>query len=401
MNSIEKHSKPKSAIASLVNKSLDLSDKLTTTPPPTTTLIQIEDPLIQDLADKLKKSNPIPTENNDLIDLNVTPPPLIISKSLNDLDKLESSSSLSPSQNDNSNQLIQELRNALNKKSTDKLDTENNDTPTPLLVPVVVRRERISNIRDEESSSSSLTEEQINVIAKYLDPANSISTETSSDELDSDLSMSKNNESLNNSDLMIDNSLNNNNNTNKKPLILPKPKNLTKSTNNNEIIAKVQLRNDKTSNRSNSNSSLTGSTNTKSKPIHSEYGYLCKIAIDNKNEKNSNNLERKYFTLNSDNTLSVYSNQNEYSSSSIINCLIINLSSYQIKNIDDTSFGLEKIKLNESIITNQHENNNNDEKSTKKLNIIKNLFEFNYEIKFASKDSKYELFYTSILKIQI
>jgi hypothetical protein len=128
---------------------------------------------------------------------------------------------------------------------------------------------------------------------------------------------------------------------------------------------------------------------------------LCKIAIDNKNEKNSNNLERKYFTLNSDNTLSVYSNQNEYSSSSIINCLIINLSSYQIKNIDDTSFGLEKIKLNESIITNQHENNNNDEKSTKKLNIIKNLFEFNYEIKFASKDSKYELFYTSILKIQI
>lgn len=377
-----------------------MSDKLTTPPPPpSTTLIQIEDPLIQDLAEKLKKSNPI-TENNDLIDLNVTIPPLI-SKSLNDLDKLESSSSLSPSQNDNSNQLIQELRNALNKKSTDKLDTENNDTPTPLLVPVVVRRERISNIRDEESSSSSLTEEQINVIAKYLDPANSISTETSSDELDSDLSMSKNNESLNNSDLIIDNSLNNKNNTNKKPLILPKPTSLTKLTNNNnEIITKVQLRNDKMTNRSNSNSSLTGSNNTKSKPIHSEYGYLCKIAIDNKNEKNLNNLERKYFTLNSDNTLSVYSNQNEYSSSSITNCLIINLSSYQIKNIDDTSFGLEKTKLNESIITNQHENNN-DEKSTKKLNIIKNLFEFNYEIKFTSKDSKYELFYILILKIQI
>jgi hypothetical protein len=69
---------------------------------------------------------------------------------------------------------------------------------------------------------------------------------------------------------------------------------------------------------------------------------------------------------------------------------------YQLNHINDTSFGLEKVtpNNNNSNVSNelidQHSNNENEliVSSKNKLSKIKNLFEFNYELKFTSKDSK-------------
>ena len=65
---------------------------------------------------------------------------------------------------------------------------------------------------------------------------------------------------------------------------------------------------------------------------------------------------------------------------------------YQLNPINETSFGLEKvtpINNNNSSLGNESTNHHsNSEDSKTKLSRIKNLFEFNYELKFTNKDSK-------------
>lgn len=208
-------------------------------------------------------------------------------------------------------------------KQASDLEEENNKANSSSPPPVVVRREPISRTpKEEDSSSSSLTEEQINLLGKYLEPTCDISnSETSGDEQDnndsSDISakteeLTEEIEPVNVVHEMIESHKVQMRRNGVKPKIKTKP-NFDKGS-----IDENSTRSDSVRSM-NSTISKISLTKLNRKVLHSEYGYLIKIAFkkdlsetENNNEilERNNNWERRYFLYFSDNTIGICSNPN-------------------------------------------------------------------------------------------
>lgn len=154
--------------------------------------------------------------------------------------------------------------------------------------------------------------------------------------------------------------------------------------------------------KSSSSTKLFGIKSTfKREPLDSVYGYLGKIPIEQDcstdiDRLSSQNvkLERTCFVLYSDHTLGVASSHNELNNPN----LVVHLSLFTIRNINETCFGLNKIKesntSNISNISNIANSNSNEDDSSEKRNIGRlsnrlTMFELNYELKFTNKETKY------------
>lgn len=123
----------------------------------------------------------------------------------------------------------------------------------------------------------------------------------------------------------------------------------------------------------------------KREPICQEYGFWKKIQINKdlesqlENESAHLNIEkweRVYFVLYSDRTIGICSSPNDICEPR----LVIPLNHYSLKNLDENSFGLDKIIID--VTTGSDINQNIG------LNAKRNLFEFNFEIMFQNKNLK-------------
>lgn len=119
--------------------------------------------------------------------------------------------------------------------------------------------------------------------------------------------------------------------------------------------------------------------------ICQEYGFLKKVQINKEIETETGiesnqwkmlKWERVLFVFYSDRTLGICSSPDE----SFEPRLVIPLNHYCLKNLDENSFGLERIQLD---VTNESDAN-----SILGLNGKRNIFELNYEIMFRNKDLK-------------
>ncbi len=195
--------------------------------------------------------------------------------------------------NDTDSKLPLEEKKSIETNS-DKTKHEINSPP-----PVVVRRDRTCR-KDEDSSSSSLNEDQLIYLDKIL--GSSADIETSADELESnqssDNSVNKNDESTTTENELEIKSIS----SPIKPRVPPKPTNLLRKTESSLYLK---------SNRT---------------PIHSEYVQLCKICafntesnlddenseikLINNDSKMNRNWQRIFLIYYSDFTIGVYANQN-------------------------------------------------------------------------------------------
>jgi len=293
----------------------------------------------------------------------------------------------------------------------------------------VIRRKRVDS--GENLSSSPLNDEQLNFIKPFLDidERSNDSLSSSSDSEDLEVSMSKNFEEINFN--KTDN--NKTNDTDENKLLRPK---VPIKPNLNEILKNDIMRHsdkellhripDKTTTQSATNFRKQSASNFTKEVICADFGYLCKIPIVPNESKSSENLTKEaeptssissstswsymYFTLYSNNTIGVSANNNDTGNPSVI----IKLSLFQLKDINETTFGLDVIKnktpspeRKSSTKLNDLNNNNNEHVSDDNFNnrplankltgmdsnvSIKSklkMFETNYELRFTNKLSKY------------
>ncbi|RNA20859.1 PH domain-containing 4 isoform X1 [Brachionus plicatilis] len=122
---------------------------------------------------------------------------------------------------------------------------------------------------------------------------------------------------------------------------------------------------------------------TKREPVCQEYGFLKKIQINKDLEaenlpspSKTEKWERVYFVFYSDSTIGICLNPEEIYAPR----LVIPLNHYSLKNLEENSFGLDKILMD---VTNLF-----DSQQSLGLNAKRNIFELNYEIMFQNKDLK-------------
>ncbi|CAF0880540.1 unnamed protein product [Brachionus calyciflorus] len=153
-----------------------------------------------------------------------------------------------------------------------------------------------------------------------------------------------------------------------KPIVPPRPSTITQ----NQHISKIFV---------------------KREPVYQENGYFNKIQIKKdlqtelENSPNKNSCwERVCFILYTDHTLGICSSHLDFNNPK----LLIQLNYFNIKNVNDTTFGLDRI-LDDLIEVNLNES---DIESIPKgrLNNRLKMFEFNFELKFQTKDTKNKWF---------
>lgn len=130
----------------------------------------------------------------------------------------------------------------------------------------------------------------------------------------------------------------------------------------------------------------------KREPLFHEYGYLNKIQIKkdlrtdsspNTSPVKSQSWERVCFVLFSDHTLGICPSHNDVHQPTSL----IQLNLFILKNVDDTSFGLDKI-MNDPIDNFNELELDFETKPIGRLSNRLKIFEFNFEFKFQNKEIK-------------
>lgn len=296
----------------------------------------------------------------------------------------------------------------------------------------VIRRKRVDSA--ENLSSSPLNDEQLNFIKPFLDvdePSNdSLSSSSSSDSDEPEVSLTPEISSSTNSTNFISPSFNEEKIKLLKPLVPLKP-NLSKSmsstilseTPRNDIMRypdkEVIHREFDKQTQSAANFRKQSASNFHKEVICADFGYLCKIPIILNKSKSIENLASEgnsntsswshvYFTLYSNSTIGVSANNNDINSPGII----IKLNLFQLKEINETTFGFDVIKnktpsperkSNDVNNNNNHDHHLSVDDSSRRSSINKitgidsntcsiksklKMFETNYELRFTNKASR-------------